>query len=288
MSDTQATSRGGASKTTEEDSLLDQILQETRMKPSDEGYDVAKSGVEAFLSELLQPRYADEKVNSSVVDQMLAQIDQRLSRQLDEILHHPDVQHLESAWRSLKYVVDHTDFRQNIKVEMLNVSKDQLLEDFEDAPEIVKSGLYKHVYTDEYGQFGGQPVGAMVANYQFGPAAPDIKLLQNMASVGAMAHAPILTGTSPKMFGVDSFEELPKLKDLQSIFEGPQYAKWQGFRESEDSRYIGMTAPRFLLRLPYGGENNPVKAFDYQEDVSGSTIARSLGIASLWLTALIM
>lgn len=257
--------------TLEEASMLDQILQETKLRPTDEGYDVARRGVAAFISELMKPARADEKVNSAAVDQMIAAIDQKLSAQLDVIFHSEGFQEMESAWRGLKFLVDRTDFRQNIKVEMLSVAKDELLADFDDSPEVVRSGLYKHVYTAEYGQFGGQPIGAVITNYDFGPGAQDIKLLQYLASVGAMSHAPVIGAASTQMFGVDSFEEVPNLKDLQSIFEGPKYAKWNSFRQSEDARYVGLTAPRFLLRLPYGQDSNPVKAFNYTEASSGST-----------------
>ena len=140
-----------------------------------------------------------------------------------------------------------------------------------DAPETVKAGLYKHVYTAEYGQFGGQPFGAVITNYDFGPGPQDVKLMQYTASVGAMSHAPVIGAVAPQMFGVDKFEELPNLKDLESIFEGPKYAKWKSFRESEDSRYFGLTLPRFLLRLPYGRETVPVKSFDFEEDPHGQT-----------------
>jgi type VI secretion system protein ImpC len=205
-----------------------------------------------------------------VVDDMIAEIDKKLSLQVDSILHHRDFQKMESAWRGLKFLVDRTDFRENIKVELLNVTKEELLEDFEDSPEIPKSGLYKTVYTAEYGQFGGKPYSAMVANFDFGPGPQDVKLLQNVASVAAMAHAPFIAAAGPSFFGLDSFEGLPQLKDLKSIFEGPQYIKWQSFRESEDARYVALTLPRFVLRLPYGAETSPVKAFDYEESVSAS------------------
>jgi len=254
----------------QEGSLLDQIMTETKLRPSDEGYDIAKRGVEAFIAELLEPKKKGEKVDKKIVDGMIAEIDKKLSVQIDEILHHKDVQKLESAWRGLKFLVDRTNFRENIKLEVLNVSKDQLLEDFEDSPEIVKSGLYQHAYVSEYGQFGGQPVAAMVANYEFGPGPRDVKLMQNTAAVAAMAHAPFIAAAGPEFFGAQSMEELPKMKDLKSVFEGPQYAKWQSFRESEDSRYFALTMPRFLLRLPYSEDANPTKAFNYNEGVSGS------------------
>lgn len=252
-----------------EGSLLDQIMQETRLKPSDEGYGIAKRGVEAFIAELLAPQRGKEKVDKGLVDQMIAELDKKLSVQIDQILHHEDFQKLESAWTGLKFVIDRTNFRENIKVELLSVSKDDLLEDFEDSPEIVKSGLYKHAYTAEYGQFGGNPVGTIIGNYDFGPGPQDMSLLKNIASVSAMSHAPFIAAAGPGFFGLDDYQKLPNLKDLKSIFEGPQYAKWQSFRESEDARYVGLTMPRFLLRLPYGEDSNPVKAFNYEENVKG-------------------
>ena len=248
-------------------SLLDEIMEQTKLSPNDESYAVARRGVEAFIGEMLAPKSSYEKADKRAVDQMIAEIDRKMSQQIDEVLHHKDVQKLESAWRGLKFVVDRTDFRENNKVELLNISKEQLLEDFEDSPEVVRSGLYKLAYTAEYGQFGGEPYAAMVANYDFGPGAQDIALLQNCASVASMAHAPFIAAAGPKFFGLDDdFQGLANLKDLDSVFEGPQYTKWNSFRESEDARYVGLTAPRFLLRLPYG-EDNPVKAFDYQENV---------------------
>ena len=235
-----------------EESLLDQIVQATRLKPEDETYDLAKAGVQAFIDEMLKPGRAGEKASSQIVDEMLANIDQKLSNQVSAILHDDRFQELESSWRSLKFLIDRTNFRENIKVSLMNVSKGDLLDDFEDAPEVPKSGLYRTVYSAEYGQFGGQPFGAMVANYDFGPGPQDMKLISYVASVSAMSHAPFIAAGSPAFFGVDSFQELPGLKDLKSIFEMPQYSKWQSFRASEDSRYVGLTVPKFLLRLPYG------------------------------------
>jgi len=251
-------------------SLLDEIVQATKLQPTDEAYGVAKRGVEALIAQLLEPGRVVPKISKAIVDDMIAEIDKKLSLQVDAILHHPEVQRLESAWRSLKFLVDRTDFRENVRLQIVNVSKGELLEDFEDSPEVVKSGLYKTVYTAEYGQFGGQPFAAMIGNYDFGPGPQDMKLLQYVASVAAMAHAPFIGAAGPQFFGLDNFNGLPNLKDLKSIFEGPQYIKWQSFRQSEDARYVGLTLPRFLLRLPYGPETQPVKAFNYREDVSAS------------------
>jgi type VI secretion system protein ImpC len=270
MAEEQKEQAAPAVQTTEAVSLLDDIVTATKLKPADEGYEIAKKGVEALLAQLVEPGRKVDKISNAIIDEFIAGIDKKLSSQLDAILHHPQVQKMESAWRSLKYLVDRTDFRENIKIEILNAGKDELLEDFEDSPEIPKSGLYKTVYSAEYGQFGGKPYGNIIANYDFGPGPQDIKLLQYVAAVSAMSHAPFIAAAGPQFFGVDSFKELPNLKDLHSIFEGPQYTKWQSFRESEDARYVALTTPRFLLRLPYGKETLPVKAFNYEEDVSGS------------------
>ena len=239
MSETQSGAQAAAASATET-SLLDQIMEETRLRPADDGYDVARQGVSAFIAELLKPSNAGEKLNANAIDIMIADIDRKLSSQIDEVLHADAFQEMESAWRGLKYLVDKTNFRENTKIEILNVSKEDMLADFEDSPEVAKSGLYRHVYTEEYGQFGGQPIATIIGNYDFGPGAQDIKLLQYTASVAAMAHAPFIAAASAEMFGVDKFEDVANLKDLKSVFEGPKYAKWNGFRESEDSRYVGL------------------------------------------------
>lgn len=251
-------------------SILDNIISQTLISADDEAYGIAKRGVSAFIAELVKPHNCDEPVKKRLVDRMIAEIDTKLSEQMDELLHHPDFQALEAAWRGLQLLVDRTNFRENIKIELLNVSREDLLDDFEDSSEITQSGLYKHVYSAEYGQFGGQPVGAIIANYFLSPSAPDVKLMQYASSVAGMAHAPFIAAAGPSFFGLESFTGLPDLKDLRDHFEGPQFAKWQSFRQSEDARYIGLTVPRFLLRTPYDSLECPVKTFAYQESVVNS------------------
>ncbi len=253
-----------------DESLLDQIMVETKIKPNDESYNVAKRGIEIFVSEIVKSQNRDKRVEKALVDQVIADIDSKISRQLDEVMHSKEFQTMESAWRGLKMLVDRTNFRENIEIGLLDISKENLMDDFIDNPDITQSGLYKHIYTAEYGQFGGKPVAAMIGNFDFGPGNQDMKLLQNISAVSSMAHTPFISGASEEFFGIESFEELPDLKDIKSIFEGPKHAKWRSFRETEDARYIGLTAPRFLLRTPYNAEDNPVKAFDYDEDVSSS------------------
>lgn len=281
---TELKTGGQAVTTVEGPSLLDEILAETKLKPSDDGYDVARRGVQAFVADLLAAGRT-EKADKAIVDRMIAEIDKRLSAQVNEILHHKEVQSLESSWRSLKFLVDRTDFRENIRIELLSVSKDALATDFEDAPEVTKSGLYKLVYSNEYGVFGGKPYGLICSNYDFSAAPQDVALLSKCAAVASMSHAPFLGNASAKFFGEESFLPLPNLKDLKSLFEGPQYAKWQAFRESEDARYVGLCMPRFLLRLPYGETTVPVKSFNFNEDAVGKHDAYLWGPASVALAS---
>jgi type VI secretion system protein ImpC len=251
-------------------SLLDEIVTVTKLKPKDEGYALTRTGVEALVSHLIKPGRRPDRISKAMIDYMIAEIDRKISRQMDIILHDPLFQKLESVWRSLQFLVERTDFHENIRLELLNVSKEDLLQDFEDSPEVTKSGLYKTVYSAEYGQFGGNPYGNIIADYEFDPGPQDMKLLQYVSSVSAMAHAPFIAAAGPAFFGLDSFDSLAYLKDLKSLFEGPRYIKWQSFRESENARYIALTVPRFLLRLPYGPDTQPVATFHYEENVSAS------------------
>ncbi|RUS66451.1 hypothetical protein CUZ56_01730 [Saezia sanguinis] len=261
---------GAASSAAGSVGLLEQIMAQTRMEPTHEGYAVAEKGVAAFISEILKSRDQSQPINKVLVDSMIARLDEKISTQMDQVLHHPELQKLESAWRSLKQLVDRTDFRENIKIEILHVTKEEMLDDFESAGDITQSGMYSHVYTSGYGQFGGEPTGLVVNNYTFGPSSPDIKLLRYMSQVGAIAHAPFLAAAGAEMLGVKSYTELPNLKEIHDIFEGPRYAKWRSLRETEDSRYLGLTMPRFLLRSPYDPLENPVRSFSYVEKVDGS------------------
>jgi type VI secretion system protein ImpC len=202
-------------------------------------------------------------VDRAGVDVSIVAIDRALSAQVDAILHHPNFQALESAWRSLRYLIANVNFRENTEVHLLNCSKSDLIDDFEDAPEIAKSGLYRLVYSREYGTFGGEPFGVMVSTYEFDPGPRDMNLLANCAAVAAMAHVPFIGNASPRFFGEDSFEGLATYSDIRAIFQTPQYIRWKAFRDSEDSRYIGLCLPRFLLRAPY--ERHHVFSFTYNE-----------------------
>ena len=283
MSESTEQHAAEATEATGGETLLEQVMRETKITPSDEWYAPARDGMAAFFADLVKTAKPGEKVHASRIDKMIADIDTRISRQLDQILHASEFQRLESSWRSLKFLIDRTDFRENNRIEMLNVSKDELADDFDDAPETVKSGLYKHVYVAEYGQHGGEPVASIIANYEFGASSRDMGLLQELASVASMAHAPVIASVSPSMFDVEDWAELAGLKDLASVFEGPQYTKWSSFRESENARYVGLALPRFMLRAPYHPENNPVRAFNYEENATNSSANYLWGSAAFAL-----
>jgi type VI secretion system protein ImpC len=267
--DKTATQPGAAQAAEQQVSLLDEIVSEMKLKPSDEGYQEARQGVQALISELLTRRAPGERVDRKLVDAMIAELDKRIGLQVDAVLHHQDFQKLESAWRGLKFLVDRTDFRENIRISVLQAKKEELLRDFEDASEIMTSGLYRHIYTAEYGQFGGKPYGALVANYEFGVGSSDLALLRNCGSVAAMAHAPFLAAAAADVFGAEEkdFTNIPYYKDLEALFEGPRYVKWRSFRDSEDARYVGLVVPRFLLRAPYKAEEGGTQTFAYSEEV---------------------
>ena len=202
-------------------------------------------------------------VDKAGVDVNIVLLDEALAAQVDEILHHPKFQALEAAWRSLRYLIANVNFRENTEIRLLNCNKDDLIDDFEDAPEIAKSGLYRLVYSREYGTFGGQPFGVTCATYSFDPGPRDMALLANCAAVAAMAHVPFVANASPRFFGEESFDRLATYADIRVIFQSPQYTRWHAFRDSEDARYVGLCLPRFLLRQPY--ERHDVESFTYVE-----------------------
>lgn len=232
------------------------------------------AGLQVFIDMVAGDDNSVERVDKVLLDHYIAKIDEVLNAQLDTILHNDDFQHLESIWRSLKYLVDNTDFRANNKLELLDVNKEVLRADFEDAPETTQSGLYKHVYVQEYDTPGGEPFTAMISDFSFDAGAPDVALLSEISKVAAVTHSPFIGSVDPQFFLKDSFDEVMKIEDLENYMDRAEYIRWTGFRETDDSRYVGLTLPRFLLRLPYG-ENNPVRSFSYKENVAEGTEAEN-------------
>lgn len=248
--------------------VLDQLMDCSRIQPDDETYDLARTGIEHFLSRVLQDPQRSQRVEKLLVDQVIAEIDQRIGHQLDAIVHHPAFQALESAWRGLYFLVQRTDFRENIRIAVMDVPKTILEQDFVDNPDLTTSGLYKHVYSSEYGQFGGSPVAALVGNFHFGPGQRDVDLLAKVADVAAVAHAPFIAAADSSFFGLEDYTHFHEIKDLDAVLEGPRYARWHSFRDRDNARYVGLTLPGFLLRSPYGADGVQTRGFHYQEQAA--------------------
>ena len=229
-----------------------------------------------FVDSVLESGNTIEKIDKAVLDCQIAELDRRISMQLDEILHAPQFQKLESVWRSLDFLVQRTDFRKNVKINIIDVSKSELAEDFEDVPETIQSGLYKHVYMDEYDTPGGEPFAAMISDFEFDASAADISLLQEISKVAASCHCPFVGSATPQFFAKEKAPDLTKIEDLHNYMERSEFLRWNSFRNSEDSRYVGLTLPRFSLRLPYGPDTMPVKEFVYRENVAGPDSSKYL------------
>ena len=227
------------------------------------------AGVHVFLERLKQSGQRIEKLDKILIDHHIAELDHQISRQLDAVMHHQDFQRVEGLWRGLKHLVDNTDYRQNVKTEILDIAKDDLRQDFEDAPELIQSGLYWHTYTSEYDTPGGEPVAAIISAYEFDASPQDVALLRNISKVSAAAHMPFIGSVGPQFFLKESMEEVAAIKDIGNYFDRAEYIKWKSFRNTDDSRYIGMVMPRVLGRLPYGPDTVPVRSFNYVEEVKG-------------------
>jgi type VI secretion system protein ImpC len=205
----------------------------------------------------------------TTINARIADIDQLLTKQLNEIVHQKEFQKLEASWRGLHYVVHESETSPMLKIRVLNASKEDLRRDLERAVEFDQSALFKKVYEEEYGTFGGAPYAALIGDYEFSRTSPDVALLEKISNVAAGAHAPFMAAAAPDLLNLESFTDLTAPRDLSKIFESVDYAKWRSFRESEDSRYVGLCLPHILMRLPYGPDTNPVEAFRFKEDVDG-------------------
>jgi type VI secretion system protein ImpC len=195
-------------------------------------------------------------------------------------MHHPDFQKLEGTWRGVKYLMDQSETGTMLKIRIFNAGKKELLKDLQRAPEFDQSAIFKKIYEEEYGVFGGAPFGALVGDYEFGKHPEDIELLEKISNVAAAAHAPFLSGTAPDMFNLPTWTSLDAPRDLAKIFDTTDYAKWKSFRQTEDARYVALCLPRTLARLPYGKETKPVDAFNYEEHVDGTDHSKYL-----WMNA---
>ena len=268
---TQALSSSLAGVQMEEEGDLASLLKK-EFKPRT---DSAGQAVEQAVQTLAQQALADTNlVKGDVVqsiEAIIAAIDAKLGKQLDKILHHPEFQQMEGAWRGLQFLVSNTETDETLKIRVMNVSKKDLEKMFAKFRGVAwdQSPLFKQIYESEYGQLGGHPYGCLVGDYQFDQSAPDIQVLKGLAQIASASHAPFITSPKASLFQMESWQELSNPRDLTKIFQTPEYAGWRSFRASEDSKYVGMAMPRFLARLPYGANTNPSEGLAYEEGVSG-------------------
>ena len=278
---------GAEVETAEEQSVLDDILDQVEVDTPGEEVNVEEfkdpdavaqkdrgamvsAALRVFMDAVSEEEKPVDQIDKYLFDRLITSVDEKISAQLDAIMHHEEFQDLESSWRELKFLVDRTDFRQNVEIEVLNASKDTLRESFEDSPELIQSPLYEHIYTNAFDQPGANPYGAVISGYEFDNSPPDVALMRNVSKVAASAHCPFIGSVGPQFFGKDSMEEWKKIPDLTAYMETADYNAWNSFRDSPDSRYLGLTFPRFMLRLPYGEDTAPVENFNYEEDVKGT------------------
>jgi len=272
MAEAELQSSGAAGETAFGTSEFASLLQKEFRPKSDQ----AKTAVEQAVKTLAEQALVNTALVSDdalrTIEGIIAEIDKKLTEQVNLILHHPDFQQLESAWRGLHYLVNNTETDEMLKIRVLNISKKDMAKTLKKFKGTAwdQSPIFKKVYEEEFGQFGGEPYGTLVADYHFDHSPPDVELLAEMSKISAAAHAPLITGASPTLFQMDSWAELANPRDLTKIFQTPEYASWRSLRESEDSKYVGLAMPRFLGRLPYGSKTDPVEAFAFEEDTEGA------------------
>ena len=267
MSEKETQAAGAEVQTKESDDLLESMLRVGLRAKDDREADWGKQLLKDFVKSLLDPKMVVEKNTRKTIELRIKQIDELLSAQTNEIMHHPDFQKLEGSWRGLHYLVHKSETGTRLKIRVLNTSKRDLLEDLENATEFDQSMLFQRVYEDEYGMLGGTPYGTLIGDYEFSNHPQDLALLERVAQVASAAHAPFISAASPEMFRMDSFTKIRDPRDLAKIFDTAEYATWKAFRMSEDSRYTALTLPRVLARLPYGKKTRKVEAFDFEEEV---------------------
>jgi len=265
-----------AATTTTEASLLDQIVEQGRFGEEPASQQRGKDLIKEFLGQVLQGEVTISRDAEAMINARIAQIDHLVSLQLNEVMHHASFQKLEGSWRGLRYLLDSSETSTMLKIRVINVSKKELLKDLQRAAEFDQSAIFKKVYEDEYGVFGGEPFGALVGDYEFTKHPEDIELLEKMSHVAAAAHAPFLTAAGPQLMNMENFADIGQVRDIAKIFDSTEFAKWKSFRDSEDSRYVGLAMPHILMRLPYGRDTKPVEGFDFEEHVDGTDHSKYL------------
>lgn len=256
--------------------LLDAIVDESRVATNEQEKTHARDLIAELVDQVLAGTVTVSKDLVASLDARVAEIDHLISAQLNAVMHHAEFQKLEASWRGLKYLTQQSETSTMLKIKVLNTSKRDLVKDFKTSPEFDQSALFKKIYEEEYGTFGGAPYAALIGDFEFSRHPEDFYLLEELSHVAAASHAPLISAASSQLFGLESFTDLGKPRDLAKIFDTVEYAKWKSFRESEDSRYVGLMLPHVLGRLPYGRDTVPVEEFNFEEDVDGTDHSKYL------------
>ena len=253
------------------DDLLDQIVEQSKVAKSSIEHERAKDIISELVSQVLQGTVVLSDNLSVTLDARIAELDQLISSQLSAIMHAPEFQKLEQSWTGLQYLVKNSATGQGLKIRMLNATKRELVKDFQSALEFDQSTIFKKVYEEEFGTFGGAPYAALLGDFEISRQPEDMYFIEQMSHVAAASHAPFIASASPELFGLETYGDLGKPRDLSKVFDTVEYAKWKAFRESEDSRYVGLALPRFLGRLPFNPvDGTTVEGFNFVEEVDGS------------------
>ena len=255
-----------------EPSNLDQLLNQNFKPKNDNAQEAIKTAVQTLVESSLQNTSLISEDAVDTIEAIIGELDRKLSEQISLILHHQDFRTLEGSWRGLSHMVNNTETDETLKIRVMNISKKEVTKTLKTFKGVKwdQSPLFKKLYEDEYGMPGGEPYGALVGDYYFDHSPPDIEILKGMAQIAAAAHAPFISGTSPKLLNMDSWQELSNPRDITKIFTNTEYAPWRSLRKMEDSKYIGLAMPRFLSRIPYGSTTNPVEEFAFEEDTGSA------------------
>jgi type VI secretion system protein ImpC len=282
----QGAIKTAAAAASTETSLLDEIVTQSKVARSEGEHARARDIIAELVREVLDGTVIMSDNLSVTLDARVAELDRLISAQLSEVMHHADFQKLEGSWQGLHYLCKHTSTGSMMKIQVFNATKQELLKDFKTAIDFDQSALFKKVYEEEFGTFGGAPFGTLIGDFEITRQPEDMYFVEQMAHVAAAAHAPFLSAASAELFGLESFTELGKPRDMSKVFDTVDYAKWRSFRESEDSRYVGLTVPRFLGRLPYNPKDGTTtEGFNFVEEVDGSNHGKYLWVNAAYAMA---
>jgi len=271
MAEMEAEVQADAGETLESSDFASLLNQQIRPK-SEQAREEVENAVQTLAEQALSSSITVSADVTVTIREMIAEIDKRLTEQVNKILHNEEFQKLEGAWRGLHHLVNNTETDEMLKIRVMSISKKELHKTLKKFKGTAwdQSPIFKQLYEQEYGQFGGEPYGCLVGDYHFDQSPPDVELLGEMAKISASIHAPFIAGAAPTVMQMDSWQELSNPRDLTKIFQTPEYAAWNSLRESDDAKYISLAMPRFLSRLPYGSATDPVEEFDFEEDTDSA------------------